>query len=445
MKKFYVFLFLAIAFMFARIAFADLNDGLVAYYPFNGNANDESGNGNHGTAFNGATLTEDRFGNNYSAYYFDGEDDYIDFPETVFGASISEFTLSTWVLTNDKDYSEIQKIVYKGNIEGESYIGVEDNNFQFGVKLANYEWYQVTSPIVKNTWVHLVGTYCRGNKIEIWVNGELSEETFIPESDLFTSDTHHSSIGAYSQAEHEQEHWDNVIDDVCIYNRALSESEIQDLYNNPYVILTEPANNATDVAVNTAITATFSEAMDSSTITPDTFLVNDGSINITAVTYSNRTATFTPATDLDYNTTYTATITTGAKDLTGNALEDDYTWSFTTQSEPGGEGCFIATAAYGSSMEPHVKVLRQFRDRFLLVNMVGKGFVRLYNTYSPPIANFIAKNDSLRAIVRLSLIPVIGVSWVALKLGPVSTMALMLLLGISLVGLVSLRRKKVKN
>ncbi|WP_141699533.1 hypothetical protein [Candidatus Marithrix sp. Canyon 246] len=53
---------------------ADLNDGLVAYYPFNGNAEDESGNGNHGTV-NGATLSEDRFGNQESAYSFDGIDD----------------------------------------------------------------------------------------------------------------------------------------------------------------------------------------------------------------------------------------------------------------------------------------------------------------------------------------------------------------------------------
>ena len=49
---------------------ADLNDGLVAYYPFNGNADDESGNGNDGIVY-GATLTEDRFGNTDSAYYFD--------------------------------------------------------------------------------------------------------------------------------------------------------------------------------------------------------------------------------------------------------------------------------------------------------------------------------------------------------------------------------------
>jgi len=51
----------------------------------------------------------------------------------------------------------------------------------------------------------------------------------------------------------------------------------------------------------------------------------------------------------------------------------------------GGGGCFIATAAYGSLMEPHVKVLRQFRQRFLLTNQVGKGLVNFFYTYFQPI------------------------------------------------------------
>jgi len=105
----------------------------------------------------------------------------------------------------------------------------------------------------------------------------------------------------------------------------------------------------------------------------------------------------------------------------------------------GGGGCFIATAAYGSLMEPHVKILRDFRDHFLLGNTVGDSFVRLYYTYSPPIADFIAKYDSLRAIVRISLLPVVGVSWIALKIGPVSTMALMIIFIFCFVGVVRFR------
>jgi hypothetical protein len=107
----------------------------------------------------------------------------------------------------------------------------------------------------------------------------------------------------------------------------------------------------------------------------------------------------------------------------------------------GGGGCFIATAAYGSMMEPHVKILRDFRDRFLLHNLVGKGFVRLYYSHSPPIADFIRKHDNLRAVVRVSLLPLVGISWIALKIGLASTVALMLLFISCFVGLVWFKRR----
>jgi hypothetical protein len=113
----------------------------------------------------------------------------------------------------------------------------------------------------------------------------------------------------------------------------------------------------------------------------------------------------------------------------------------TGEGDAGGGGCFIATAAYGSLMEPHVKILRDFRDNFMLANPAGKSFVRFYYTYSPPMADFIAKHDSLRTVVRVTLLPVVGVSWVALKIGPVSTLALMLLFISCFIGLVWFRRK----
>jgi hypothetical protein len=113
----------------------------------------------------------------------------------------------------------------------------------------------------------------------------------------------------------------------------------------------------------------------------------------------------------------------------------------TVASENGGGGCFIATAVYGSLMEPHVKILRNFRDRFLIGNTLGDRFVRFYHTYSPPMADFITKHDNLRTIVRLSLVPVVGISWIALKIGPAYTLALMLLLFSGFVRFVWFRRK----
>ena len=79
------------------------------------------------------------------------------------------------------------------------------------------------------------------------------------------------------------------------------------------------------------ITATFSEAMQSSTINTNTFTVSNGAGNISGtVSYSGTTATFTPSANLGFNTMYTARITTGVRNLAGNAMASDFTWSFTT-------------------------------------------------------------------------------------------------------------------
>ena len=99
----------------------------------------------------------------------------------------------------------------------------------------------------------------------------------------------------------------------------------------PMVSGTINANGATGVAINTKVGATFSEAMDPLTITTTTFTLKQGTTAVSgAVTYSGVNAVFTPASSLASSTTYTATITTGAKDLAGNALASDFTWSWTT-------------------------------------------------------------------------------------------------------------------
>ncbi|MDB5190459.1 MAG: hypothetical protein JWQ96_22 [Segetibacter sp.] len=101
----------------------------------------------------------------------------------------------------------------------------------------------------------------------------------------------------------------------------------------PTVISTVPANAATGVAFNTKVSATFSEAMDATTITATTFTLKQGTTAIAGVvTYVGTTATFSPLANLAPNSVYTGTITTGAKDLAGNSLMSNYTWSFTTGS-----------------------------------------------------------------------------------------------------------------
>lgn len=100
----------------------------------------------------------------------------------------------------------------------------------------------------------------------------------------------------------------------------------------PTVLSTSPSNGAIDVSVNTAVSATFSEAMNPTTINSATFMLKDSSNNSVTGTasYTGTTATFTPAGAFASSTVYTATITTGVEDQAGNAMTQDHVWSFTT-------------------------------------------------------------------------------------------------------------------
>lgn len=99
----------------------------------------------------------------------------------------------------------------------------------------------------------------------------------------------------------------------------------------PTVLSVDPLDGAIDVPLDKMLSAIFSEEMDPLTITTSTFTLMDGATPIGgAVNYSGTAATFTPTINLDLNTTYTATITTGAQNLAGTPLADNYVWTFTT-------------------------------------------------------------------------------------------------------------------
>ena len=103
----------------------------------------------------------------------------------------------------------------------------------------------------------------------------------------------------------------------------------------PRVISTDPNNGDINVSVTKIISATFSKIMNPATITTTTFTLRQGTTAVTGlVTYTGNTASFAPTTSLAFNATYIATITTGAKDMAGNALVNNYVWSFTTGQAP---------------------------------------------------------------------------------------------------------------
>ncbi len=110
------------------------------------------------------------------------------------------------------------------------------------------------------------------------------------------------------------------------------------------------------------------------------------------------------------------------------------------------DACFIATAAYGSFLDPHVQSLRLFRDRYLVPYEAGRKFVRFYYHYSPPIAAFIADQPVLRLLARFFLLPVFFCSYMALHLGvPSMCVIIFALCGTVMLGSKMLHQKRWKE
>ena len=206
-------------------------DGLVAWYPFNGNANDESGNGNDGVV-NGATLTEDRDGNQNAAYSFDGVDDYISVSSSpVLSFTEGEFSFSLWckVLSLDVDRAFLDRPQsgnrYNLRCRQDGRVRVvarnaagEENYADSGESLLVGEVY------------HVVGVHSFSQaSISIFLNGEvvpnellvldITDPSISPDIDLF--------LGKYGTS---ASYFHGTIDDIAIYNRALSAEEVQTLY-----------------------------------------------------------------------------------------------------------------------------------------------------------------------------------------------------------------------
>jgi hypothetical protein len=101
--------------------------------------------------------------------------------------------------------------------------------------------------------------------------------------------------------------------------------------------------------------------------------------------------------------------------------------------EPGDWGttdgpCFVATAAFGSLLDPHVDALRSFRDRWLLVHPVGRRLVKTYYTLSPPAAKWIKNHQSIRALTRIALLPLVATAKIDLNRARVICLVLLLLI-----------------
>lgn len=217
----------------------DLNRGLVAYYPFDGNANDASGNGNDGTVY-GATLTADRFGKPNSAYSFNGMTNFIRIEASSTNSSFNEITIVSWVRPTGcaAGLGGIvtrwnQSAVY-GNYYGFWYDCTQSQN---SIQAGSHEYYMPSTahygPIGLNTWslVTYVISPKLGNE-SLYINGKL-ESTKTASENIRTSDLPiiiGADIFTYQQNNYYR-FFQGDIDDVRIYNRALSQEEVQALFD----------------------------------------------------------------------------------------------------------------------------------------------------------------------------------------------------------------------
>ncbi len=209
-------------------------NGLVGWWPFNGNANDESGNGNHGTV-NGATLAADRFGNTGKAYGFDGNSDFIQIPNQSLTNSVS---FSVWTkmnsfliprydvffLTNQANNNDI----YSSNIA----FGFRGIGTEFGpscyVKQNNglTGYFSINTTPNSAQWNNFTYVFENGQYVKIYLNNQLIY--------IFNSPGMNPSQNSYPiilGGSGTSNYWFNgLLDDIAIYNRALTPAEVRQLF-----------------------------------------------------------------------------------------------------------------------------------------------------------------------------------------------------------------------
>ncbi len=223
----------------------NLANGLVAYYPFNGNANDASGNGNN-PVFNNATLTTDRMGNANSAYHFNGIDNYIEIPNSPSINPANQISLCVYVRPTGFYLGPCHgnSIIMKGDADylpGNYALRFDDNAYTYGNNCANsivdtvhQNFYGVTaqaqSPgylpyINKNEWYCVVFTY-DGSLGKFYVDGNLTDSeytsglTFSNGYDLFFGKLNNSTFPYWLNGD---------LDEIRVYNRAINDQEVKAL------------------------------------------------------------------------------------------------------------------------------------------------------------------------------------------------------------------------
>ena len=200
-----------------------ITNGLIGYYPFSGDATDQSGSNNNGIVY-GAVLTSDRFGNANSAYQFDGVNDYISVnPATLLNPT---YSYSMWVKANTISSAGM---LGSGSVGGDQAFML-NTSLGYGIQTYNTggpaSVFENSIPSTSN-WYHLVATRS-SNMLALYVNGQLINNISVSGTPYYGPNTMYSTIGSRDGT---QQFFSGLIDEVGIYNRGLEPWEVLAIYN----------------------------------------------------------------------------------------------------------------------------------------------------------------------------------------------------------------------
>ncbi len=273
----------------------DIQEGLIAYYPFNGNSQDESGFERHATPHGNPVYTEDRFGLENASCNFNGSGDYMTCGDWF---TYQDFTLSLWVNQDQLNYTYVDIL---DNFHGDfrnwtiQYHGIA-GAYQFGPGPCSFN-------ISNNEWVHIV-CIKSDDLTQVYLNGQLIDEVVLANPQI-NYENQQLNIARWDYG---GRYFDGDIDDIRMYNRPLSEVEIMMLYNEPNPGPDEPSNPSPsdgdfDVELPVTLSWTCSDA-DGDAITYDVYLGTTENLTDTNIVATAIIDTFYTTSELEEGTTY---------------------------------------------------------------------------------------------------------------------------------------------
>ena len=238
-------------------SFNPLSVGLVACYPFDGNANDESGFGDSGSVAGSAALTWNRFGHAESAYLFDGESQYITTTGSYLPRNAEPRSVSLWVRADELPTQPTISIplAWGANADNQAFgiIMGPEIPAKWGVQFWGGGQDTMSDVNVEQKWHHLAAVY-DGNNVELYVDGV----NRLTSNKSTSTGAGGLSIGAGVErfVSSSSPGFKGAIDDIRIYNRALSTSDVRNLYYEEAF----PAAQRTFIASNPDRFGLFSES-----------------------------------------------------------------------------------------------------------------------------------------------------------------------------------------